>query len=284
MARSLEQPAIQTWPHRQRMKTMRMDKAMQWGVLLALCCAPAMAADPLFDRPLREKHVPLPSDPLNPQLKARLSCFYYPHLMVKQVDLGEKGADQLSMTYVGKGQAEPACRRARGKDEKIVSGWGGYFRGVRGSYVFFDADDGSGGGLGFAVFNAGDEQKLFTDIAAELHAVALSGPVQDPDARPWYENPLVLRYRRVYQAPCSLRADAQGCWATIKSATGLAQAAPPDCAAAYAASESSTDKEQLAMMRADPSMIEYEVEAVLDGHGVIRLSPAGAAMACYPAP
>ena len=252
------------------------------GIALGFACCPALAADAkgLFDRPLREQHLPLPPDPVNPQTKPMLSCFYFPHLMVKQVDMGEVGAEQLSMTYLAKGQAAPACRRENAKGETVITNWSGYFKGVKNDYVFFSGADGSNGGEGLAIFNAADGERLFADNVTELHAVALTGPVQDPDQRPWYENPLVLRYRKVYLAPCSMRADAPHCWSRIKQVTGLTQPAAPDCSASYVAEEKHEAPEQQAGVRADPSVIEYEVEAALDSQGVDRLVPVSPVLAC----
>jgi hypothetical protein len=119
----------------------------------------ALATDPfkaaLFDKPLHESHAPLPPDPLNPQAKATLSCYYYPHLMVKQIDLGEEGAAEVSFTFIPKDLQEPPCLRKKAKDEKDVDFNGGavYFQGVKGDYVFFIAADGSNGAMGFSIFN-----------------------------------------------------------------------------------------------------------------------------------
>jgi hypothetical protein len=261
-----------------------MRKAGWWtGMVLASLGGVAHAADgtQLFDPPLHEQHVPLPPDSLNPQAKPSLSCFYYPHLMVKQVDLGEKGAEQLSMLFVGDGKEPPACRRENARDEHVITGWGGYFRGVRAGYVFFDGDDDWNGGTPFAVFSP-DGEKLFNDAATKLHSVKAMRQPPPLSQRPWYENPLVLHYRRVYLAPCSMRADTQGCWDQIRQATGLPQVAP-DCSAAYAAQEKGVSAAALTDVRANPSVIEYEVEATLDEHGVIRVVPVSPALACYPA-
>ncbi|MBM7130312.1 hypothetical protein [Dyella mobilis] len=243
----------------------------------------AHAADKvqLFDPPLSEQHQPLPADPLNPQTKPALSCFYYPHLMVKQVDMGEVGAEQLSILFVENGKKPPACRRENARDEKVIGDWSGYFRGVRAEYVFFAGADGANGGTPFAVFNP-EGEKLFADTAVDMHSVKTMRPPQPLSQRPWYENPLELDYRRVYLAPCSMRSNAQTCWSEIRQATGLSQAAP-DCSAAYAAQEKTASAGQLAELRADPSVVEYEVHAVLDGRGVIQVTPVSPALACYPA-
>jgi len=120
---------------------MRILKVM-FLIGLWLCPASSWGRDgrtpSLFDKPLLEKHAPLPRDPANPQFKPLLSCFYYPLFMVKQVDLGEEGAEQLSILYREKGREQPLCRRANAKDEMVINPneWTGYFKGVRGKFVF----------------------------------------------------------------------------------------------------------------------------------------------------
>lgn len=260
-----------------------MFKAMAWGGLaLGMACASAHAAvdAQLFDPPMHKQTLPLPPDPLNPQTKPTLSCFYYPHLMVKQVDLGEKGAAQLSVLLVPSGQGQPACRRENATDETVIAGWSGYFRGVRAGYVFLDGDDGWNGGGRFAVFGPYTRRIVFNDVAAQLHAVEVIRLPQPPDQRPSYENLLALRYRREYQAPCSLRANARQCWSLIRRATGLTQVTGPDCSASYLAQEKHAPPGRLAEVRADPSVIEYDVETVLDSQGVIRLVPVSSALVC----
>jgi hypothetical protein len=240
------------------------------GVVLA-SLAVASAADatsPLFDKPIKVTRVPLPRDPQNLQAKARVSCFYYPTVMVKEIDLGEKGADQLSIVPSAGGA--PACRREKAADEKVIADWAGYFKGVKGGYVLFDADDGWNDGVGFAVFAAADGKKLFEDVAKKLHAV---------DTAP---AGITLRYLRVYGATCSLAADKAGCWAQIKRDTGLAGASPPDCAAAY-----KREQERIPAMAqqalADPTVIDYEATAALtiDAKKITPVS--GKALACRPA-
>ena len=227
----------------------------------ALCAAvplPASTRDAagLFDKPVKVDRIPLAPDPLNPRAKPMLSCFHYRGFMVKQIDRGEKGAEQLSIRAVKTGEGKPPCVEANAPGEKIVDDkdWHGYFKGVKGEkgdYVFFSADDGWNGGVGFAVFGAADGRKRFEDVAKSIHAVHLTKPK------------LVLRYRRVYGAPCSLVADAAGCWSKVKRETGLSGKAP-GCAAAYRQEEKKAGA-NASGIAADPSVIEYEAETVLDG-------------------
>jgi hypothetical protein len=240
------------------------------GVVVAslAVASAASAALPLFDKAVKVVRVPLPRDPQNPQAKARVSCFYYPTIMVKEIDLGEKGAEQLSIVPSAGGA--PACRREMAADEKVIAEWAGYFKGVKGAYVFFDADDGWNGGLGFAVFAAADGKKLFEDVVKKLHAV---------DTAP---AGITLRYLRVYGATCSLATDKAGCWAQIKRDTGLAGASPPDCAAAYER-ERKRIPAMAAQALADPTVIDYEATAALTADAKKITPVSGKALACRPA-
>lgn len=235
-------------------------------------------ANKLFDQPLRHESVKIAADP-QAHGKGVLNCFYYPQLMIKEASYDDdKGASLLAFTTLQK--RDPTCELAAGEYEKQIENWGGYFLGVKENYVFFTGDDLDGNGTPFAIYTRlGD--RLLMDSGV-LHAVELTTPARDPEARPWYENPLVLRYRRSYLASCSLRIDESACWKTIQRLTGLAQAAPPSCSAAYEAQEKSYPA-QKASIRSAPSYIDYEVEATLDERGVIRIAPIGAAQKCYPA-
>ncbi|HEX7816939.1 hypothetical protein [Dyella sp.] len=240
----------------------------------------------LFDKPLRETHLPLPNNPNSPQAKPELSCWYYPHLMIKQVDIGEKGAEQLSMIPVAPGQATPACKRTHDKAEQVISNWSGYFWGVKGDYAFFKAADGFNGGTGFAIFNAVNGDRLQTGTMADDHLLALQSlrpaGIEQLDERRIY--PLLVRYKSLYQAPCSLRSDETACWNAIRQITGLVQAAPPDCGSAYATQEqqatSAKDKAQIAR---NPTVLTYDVEAIVDDQGVLRFAATSPSTACYPA-
>ena len=241
-----------------------------FGALAAawLCAMPA-SAEALFDRAAKVVRQPLPKDPLNPQARTRVSCHYYPGFMVKEVDLGEKGAEQLSILPIAAGGKRPGCTRDNAPDERVIGGndWTGYFRGVKGRHLFFDADDGWNGGIGFAVF-APDGRKLFEDAAKIWKSVA-AAPAG-----------VVLRYTRVYLAKCSLRADPAGCWQQVSRATGLSGAAP-DCKAAYERERKRTPQfaEQILEV---PSVIDYEVETVLAADAAKTRPVTGKALGCRP--
>ncbi len=218
----------------------------------------------MFDKPMKVVRAPQPRDPVNPDAKAELTCWYYPHFMVKQVDLGEKGADQLSVVPIG-----TTCKRANVAGEKIVGdAWGGYFSGVKGEFIFFDGDDGWEGGMGFAVFSP-DAKKLFDDARAGSFAIEAKG------------SGAVLRYRRLYRAGCSLFSGGDACWKTIRHDTGLTGAAP-GCRADYVREQKRVPK--FAKQTADdPTVIAYEVSVAIDRRGGKVTPVGGKAASCRPA-
>ncbi|MGA2277169.1 MAG: hypothetical protein ABSG00_06170 [Terracidiphilus sp.] len=236
-----------------------------------------------FDRPVHVTKLPLPRDPSNPQSKPMLSCYYFPHFMIKEIDSGGLGADQLSILSETKDHQEPACRKDNSADEKVID-WEGDFIGVKGGFVFFEGGDAdTNGGMDFGVYSSGGT-KLFEDIAGTnttegFRSIELLTPVAAKDHRITYNNGIELKYKRSYMAPCSLRADEANCWKSIKQATGLTNASPPDCSSSYEALEK-TSQDKLGS-DSDPTVIWYEIEVVLDDTTpVVRVSPASEVEAC----
>jgi hypothetical protein len=265
------------------------------ALLAALCAGAwlasgAQAATSGFDPPLQTQKRTLPAVGNTP--KTTLTCRYYARFMVKEVDEGEVGAAQLSIVPGGAGAAKPPCQRANLPTEKVVNpnDWTGYFKGVKGDYVFFDADDGVNGGLGFAIVSAPDAKKRFEDSAVgSLKSVGLGG------------NVLTLRYARSYSSECSVPHDGAACWSKIAAATGETGAKQPDCAAGYLKAKNDMAKGRCAAPKKSgpgclaaalkeldaqrwneaPSVIVYEAETVLKP-GQTSTRPLGAPVACHP--
>ncbi len=143
-------------------------------LLSTLLSATAFAKDKdaagLFDKPLKVAKVPLPADPLNPQAKPVVSCSYFKDFAVKEINRGEVGAE-LSIVPLSAGGEAYKCGEAAAPGEIATKDWSGYFKGAKGAYVFYSADDGHNGGMGFAIYNGADGKKLFDDTAMKLHAV-----------------------------------------------------------------------------------------------------------------
>jgi len=243
--------------------------------------APGRVTDRLFDKPLYKQTLPLPPDPKE-HGKGTLTCFYYPYLMIKEAIYEDyKGAGRLSITYLRKEKPTPPCQLDRAENERQIQDWGGYFIGVKDGYVFFDGDDGYGNGMPFAVYTSSGD-RVFVDSGV-LHSVESTRVRRDPGLSSWDTNPLLLRYRRSYLAPCSIRANEKACWSTIRRVTGLTQTTPPDCSAAYEAYEKAGPLEA-ASIRDASSFIDYDVETTLDDRGIIRITPIGPAGQCYLGP
>ncbi len=251
--------------------------------------ARAKPAPSVFDRPIKTQKLVLPANEVG--YKPKLTCSTYAHFMVKQVDEGEVGAAQLSIIPLAAG-AKPLCQRKNVPGEKVVSpkDWSGYFKGVKGDYVFFDADDGVNGGLGFAIVAAGTGKKLFDDSAVgNLKSVTLNG-----DA-------LTIRYARSYSGECSVGHDGAACWSKIAAATGETSAKQPDCAAGYLKAKNEMAKgrcqadkkpgaacmaaalKELDRQRWDeaPTVIVYDAETSLTASGATT-RPLGAPSVCHP--
>ena len=263
---------------------------------IALLCAgfglPERAvAESLYDDPLEIRHVSLKPDPLNPHVKRDVSCFTYPHFVVKQVDFGEVGADRLSIIPSAPG-GTPPCRQAKERNEYVIpdDSWSGYFKGVKSDYAFFDAADGTNGGLGFMVFRVSDRKKLFEDTAEK--------GIQSLEIK---DGTLMLRYQRVFASRCSVVTGGAACRDTIAAETGVAGGSLSSCAEGYQAA-----KEEMAKMRCDaqsvkddacvekelklineqkwddaPTVIVYEVEVSLGGASPV-IKPLSDALACRP--
>jgi hypothetical protein len=264
--------------------------ALLLGAALAPSAASAAATPSLFDPPLETKTILLP--PSATAAKTKLTCRYYQRFMVKEIDEGEVGAAQLSMVPIMAGSAKPACQRANVAAEKIAdpSAWDGYFKGVKGDYVFLDAADGVNGALGFAVITASDAHKIFDDTAlGAFESLTLAGST------------MTMRYKRSVEGSCSVPHDGASCWSKIAAATGLPESKAPDCAAGYLKAKTEMAKghceaakksdkaciaaalKELDAQRWDeaPTVVVYAAETSI-GPDAPSIKPVGPALACQP--
>lgn len=239
--------------------------AVGLAVALAGCAAgPKSSLYPygVFDAPAKVEVKRLPKDPLNPHAKPRLTCSRYASFAVKEVDRGEKGAEKLAIIPAG-------ARCDIDAPGEIRIGMEGYFKGVIGDYIFFDASDGWDGGVPFTVF-APDGRQLFED-SAERGDFALAS--RDG-------NILRLQYTRVFHAPCSLYPRSAECDGEVMALTGLGGegAAPatelPDCTKVYDAQLKITAPEYRDALKASPSVLVYPVELTYDG-ARLTITPSG---------
>lgn len=245
---------------------------MRLVVLAGFLALNSLAWSASFDQPVFKKTVDLGPSPARTGDHAKVTCYFFRHFMVKEVDMGEKGAERLAIVPIDKTFGH-ICTRRHDPGEKEISsdGWSGYFKGVKGDLVFFDADDGWNGGLGFAIYNAKTAGKIFDDVAL--------GPLELTER----DSLLLLRYTRVADGGCVMPKDSAACWEKISKKLGLAEQKPPDCQAGYDKSAKELAKGRCQAQNADnteclakelplaqsqaadaSSVIVYPVELVLD--------------------
>lgn len=185
-----------------------------------------------FDKPLRETVVdvgPSPNQLPSNGWRVKLSCYYYPAFMVKQLnDPGLKGA-RIAIVPLLNGHP-PACRRSHGAEERLIRKWSGYFKGVKGQLLFLDAEDGTNGGMPFGIFDWKTGKKLFEDSVLFWN----SGPV-DPDIEFSYtpDGNISMSYLRVVEAGCSIPKDEMTCWDKFREKFGSPLATVPKCTGYY---------------------------------------------------
>ena len=258
-------------------------------LLVCLLLLASLSWGETFDKPVRKQRVNLgrAANPLSD--RNRVTCYYFPHFMVKEVDLGEVGAERLGIVRVTP-QSTGKCTRARSKEEMVVpvKEWDGYFMGVKNGYVFFSGSDGWNGATPFAIYDSKTGKKLFED-SAKADITFLAKP----------DHAIAMQYLRVVTDDCLILKDAT-CWQRMASKYGLPAATVPDCKKGYEASAEEmakgrctgkpgapaacVEKERpLALKQAldSPSVISYPVEVDLGATPVIK--PTGAAMGCWPA-
>jgi len=258
-------------------------------VCLGLLLLTSVAWGETFDKPVRRQRVNLPAEADPPGNRARVTCYFFPDFMVKEVDMGEVDAERLAILPVT-AQSTGKCVRAQDKDEIVipVEQWSGYFMGVKGRYVFFSAGDRVNSAGPFAIFDSKTGKKLFEDSArANINFVT----------RP--DQTVAMQYVRVVTDGCFILKDGT-CWQRMAAKYGLDGAAAPDCKKGYEASAEYMAKERCSGKRASlaacvekerplalkqaldsPSVISYPVEVNLSATPLTK--PAGAAAGCWPA-
>jgi hypothetical protein len=266
------------------------------GVLaLRLLCAilflGSMAWPASFDKPLSTKTIDLGPSGVAPQARTKITCYWFARFMVKEVDLGEKGAARLAIVR-GTKKEVPDCTRLRDKTEMAVNpdDWSGYFKGVKGNLVFFDADDGWNGGMGFAVYDAKTGKKIFDDVAL--------GDLDISDAQAT-DSGITVRYTRIVDSGCIVPKELGACWDKITLRFALRSATAPDCKAAYEKTAQALAKgrcqaqntdnaeclaKEIALARQQTgdanSIVAYPVEIVLGANPTIK--PVTGDLQCWP--
>jgi hypothetical protein len=233
-----------------------------------------------FEKPVHEQRIALAPDPYNPQAKAELRCFTYSSVLVKEIYRGEIGAE-LGLISLTPDRPQAACETTASEgqqniDEDLMDvGQPGYFTGKIGSYLIFSAAEAWQGSEGVWVYSQLGN-KLFADLTTQEGVKPSLIPLHKTASG----QALKLRYRRVHQAQCSLFSDPQGCWQDIRLKTGLTGKAP-DCKQAYQQLLASMPAGQKQKGKEYPSLIEYEVEVIIDRNAVTSMAPVSGATRCW---
>jgi hypothetical protein len=218
--------------------TVRKIGAVPFVRFIAICAVLALtsaAQAESFDTPLKTKVVDFGKSPYSPNetVHIKLTCNYYERFMVKELDMGQKGAEWLAIVPVLVG-GTPACTKSHLRHERVIAGreWSGYFKGAKGDLAFFDADDGTNGGLSFAVYDSRTGKRIFKDTAY--------------DSKMWNNMPeesgfnqlrlytdqtghVSLQYLRVVATECDLYREKTSCWNKIRNRLQLKTAPIPVC-------------------------------------------------------
>ena len=149
-----------------------------------------------FDQPAAVDNIDLPADKANPDARPAVNCYRFKGFMVKEVDLGEVGADKLAIL-----PEDAKCAREDAAEKKITDPVAGYFLGAKGDFAFFQAPDGSNGGMPYVVIDTRTMKTLFSDSleGADFEKIDDQG------------GKLVLDYVRTFSADCSLYLDGTAC-------------------------------------------------------------------------
>ena len=189
-----------------------------------------------FDTPIRTSIVDLGPSPYYPGLKPphiRLSCFVFSQFVVKEYDEGQKGAEWLAIVPLTT-QDHGQCAQSHVAGERVIDGgeWCGYFKGVKRNFVFFNACDGTNGGLPFAVYDSRTGKKVFEDSAYDWSRwgqKAEDSPFSRLRISKVQAGPLLLKYLRVVEAECDLHIEKASCWDRLRVKLDLRSTKIPFC-------------------------------------------------------
>ena len=201
------------------------------AVLLLALSVPTFTSAGLtdsFDAPLKKKVVDFGPSPYNPpgaqRLRVKLSCYFYATFLVKEYDMGEKGAEWLAIVPTKK-EVAPACTRSHSPGERVIEGteWSGYFKGAKGHLVFFRGDDGYNRGLPFAIYDSGTGTKVLED------SIILDSHFNQLRFNSTQGGQFSLSYLRVVQAECDLHREKTTCWDSVRKKFDLKNTQMPVC-------------------------------------------------------
>jgi hypothetical protein len=220
-----------------------------------------------LDQPVAVRKVtPKSSDDPNGQLV----CTFYQDLMIRESGTDTPAPNAAVVLPLPSGQVRPPCDATHHNGEVALKTEGFSFAGRKDHFLLFSATD-PNGAVPFIVLDAGSGRVVFEDgtpAARGLQAIAVENGA------------LHLRYRRAFNAPCSIMQNAAACWSQLIAAGKLPQSMEKSvpsaklCAASYKSEKAPAD---------DPSIIAYDVETVVDMAGPAQVTPRGP-VTCAPVP
>ncbi len=217
--------------------------------------------------------------------------------MVKQLSEGGiKGSAEVSITLERNGP-QPPCKRAKGPGEMVLDGYYGFFIGAKQNLAFFE-DDGGNGATAVTTYDSRTGKQVYSDNAD--FPMSEDGRSKDIRITHVDDNQVVLSYRRIVVAECSLPGDGTTCWEQIRKDLGIGDKPIPQCTgygyedwardqAVKACREQNTEtvacidreiKQTREDMKSCPSVISYPVEVSLFPKPVVK-SVAGP-IECWP--
>ena len=250
---------------------------------------------PPFEKAADTKTVQLGPAATDPGSGKEVRCFYFPRLMVKEIDEGEIGDQQISYMILGPGQSIPDCAEKLIPGEKKLRSEESYFWGTAADRVFLVDADGANGTIGFRVYEPQSSRELFHDT------IKLDSRLREVTAE---AGKLHLSYTRAVTGSCSVVTGGETCWRAIIRKMQMPESAPPDCRAGYEAAlrrmveESCRDqrgdsdkaeclqretKERNTGWEAAPSVVSYDVDVVVGPTDEVARNFSGGPIACWPA-
>ncbi|HWV54266.1 hypothetical protein [Pseudorhodoplanes sp.] len=229
--------------------------AARWAAALSLSLCvipPVLAQTPdQFDKPMSVQTVkPKPDD------DAEIRCTYFPDLMIRETQDGPSSENAEIVR-----DAKAACTASPVAGATVLDTNGMTLEGRRGMFLLFSDLD-PHGATGFVIIDARSGKILLRDAA-------LSNPVLQNLALA--NGTLRLRYKRGINAPCSLMADAQKCWAELVKEklvpSDLKAPSAQICAEAYKRDKAPRD---------NPSIVAYATEVAIDAAGGTKVLSRGA--------
>ena len=220
----------------------------------------------------RTSDAPLATRQVKPRSEAdpvgQITCTYYADLMVRETGTDTPDPGPAVLVSLAPGQARPLCNARRIGRAVALKTEGYALDGRKGRFLIWFASD-PNGAMPFMVMNALNGRILFEDGVSP--ALGQSGVA---NVR---RGVLRLRYRRGYNASCSIMKDGRACWSKLVAEGKVSPTLPPldrtACKTAYKGVGAD-----------DPSVILYDVDVTIDASGgKSQVSPRGPA-ACLPMP